>query len=178
MKKLFPIIFLSIVLLVLLAGCVSNNQAGGLPGIGDSLESQLYSQKCSPSNSSEKIDRLGYLEQKDDVDNETFGFVVCKRQNLNTGEWDVIIQSNIAVGAGLTNAQATEKTSEAQSQGQDYLKFGLPFNPLGQNDLRNIEYRLYQQNGLPAKIELFVVLRNSDRTAKQPKILSVNWPSQ
>jgi hypothetical protein len=177
MKKLFPIIFLPIVLLVL-AGCVSNSQTDGLPFIGDSLESRLYSQKCSPSNPSEKIDRLGYLEQKDDVDNEIFGFVACKRQNLNTGEWDVIIQSNIALGAGLTNAQATEKAGQAQLEGTDYIKFGLPLNPLGQNDLRRIEYRLYQQNGAPTKIELFVVLRNSDRTAKQPKTLSVNWPAQ
>lgn len=162
-----------IILLAMLFACLSCAQAAPE---SDLIEG-LYASKCRASNADQETTRLGSLEEQDDVTGETYGFVTCQRKNLNTGTWDVIVQSNIAVGAGLDEKQALEKSSQAQAAGKDYVTFGLPFNPLGPMDKRLIEYRLYQKDGKPSEIELYVVMRDTDRNPKEAKMVKVAWPS-
>lgn len=170
-----------ILFITVLAGCTgssnsNNNPIAQNPLLGTGLQEELYEQKCSELNSSQQIARLGFVEARDDVDQKTVGFVVCHRKNLDTLEEDVIIQSNIAVGAGLTLSEARKKAQQALAESKPFVTFGLPFNPLGPGDKRMVEYRLYQQNGEPTAIEVFVVMRNADRSPKEAKTLRVDWP--
>jgi len=136
----------------------------------------LVKHKCEQVSTDRRSKLLGALVERDEVDGEDFGFVVCQRWSLSSGEWDVIIQSNRAVGAGLTSVEGERKAAAAAAVRQRTAKFGLPFNPLGRLDHRRVEYRLHQERGRPAAIEVFVVLRDAARRAKQPKVLRVAWP--
>jgi hypothetical protein len=138
----------------------------------------LIENKCKQVNSDRRHKLLGSLVERDDVDGEDFGFVICQRWSLVTGEWDVIIQSNRAVGAGLTSEEGSRKAARAAAAGQTYVKFGLPFNPLGKLDARRVEYRLYHKGGRPAALEIFVQMRDARRNAKKPAVLKVPWPAR
>jgi hypothetical protein len=113
------------------------------------------------------------------VDNEWYGFIICKQNNLNTGAWEMRVFSNAGnvTGANQTPELALEKSQQAQSEGKSYYTFGLPFHPLGELDKRQVEYRIYQTDGKPTAVEVFVVMRNADRTPKEPVALRAEWPS-
>ncbi len=169
MKRLISFVILSILLCSISYADAENKES--------KLIRSLFSSKCEPLNSDMECKRLGSLEERDDVTGEVYGFVICQRKNLNTGKWDVIIQSNIALGAGLTEEEAIEKASKAEAKGKSYFTIGLPLNPLGEFDYRRVEYRIYQEKGQPTAIELYVVMRDVKRNAKEPKTIKIAWPS-
>jgi hypothetical protein len=151
--------------------------APSLPSPLPPLAERLFAEKCDPLHVDREVRRLGYLEERDDLTGELYGFVVCQRRNLNSGEWDVIIQSNRAVGAGLTPEQATEKAAVAAGRGAHHYNIGIPFTPLGRLDPRRVEYRVHQTDGTPVVIEVRVTMRDARRLAKTTRTLQVPWPT-
>jgi len=170
--------FALVALTLLLAGCTMDNILSGETH-GEALKNATVSNYCTALNTSEQYAILGYAEARDDLEKQWYGFIVCQRKNLDTGEWDVRVftKAGNVTGSALTPAQATEKTVQANQDGKTFVLFGSPFNPLGKLDYRKIEYRLYQENGKPSAVEVFIQMRNADRTAKEPVTLKVNWPS-
>jgi hypothetical protein len=59
--------------------------------------------------------------------------------------------------------------------GETMRLWGQPFKPYNAQDRRRIEYRFYQKDGKPQKIELYVVARDKDGQAKEPKTLEIPW---
>jgi len=155
---------------VLLAGCAETIEHG------DALKQKMAESYCK-SSEPYKAEVMGYLEEKDDVLNLYYAFLVCKTTNLNTGELEMKIRSNILTGTSLTSAQALEFSEKAVGEGKAYVIRGSPFVPEGALDKRKIEYRLNQENGKPVSLEILLILRNSDRTAKPEKTLSIDWPA-
>lgn len=147
---------------------------------GRALEKSMTDFFCKAANSEEKQEVLGFVEERDDVDEQWWGFIVCKETNLNTGEWRVKIFSSRnapVTGTSLTTEQARQKAVQANAEGKEYFLSGEPYNQRGELDERKVEYRIYQENGEPTEIEVFLVLRNEDRSAKEPQILRVGWPA-
>lgn len=166
--KFMPIALIA--LAVLLAGCAETIEHG------DALRQKMAGSYCS-SSEPYKAEVMGYLEEKDDVLNMYYAFLVCKTTNLNTGEWELKVRSETVTGTSLTNAQAIQLSAQAQEKGKEYFTRGAPFTPEGNLDKRKIEYRIRQAGGKPIALEILLVLRNSDRTAKPEKTLSIDWPA-
>lgn len=171
-------LFALIMLTLLLAGCTVENIFSGETH-GEALKNATVSKYCTALNTSEQYAIWGYAETRDDLEKQWYGFIVCQRKNLDTGKWDVRVftKSGNVTGSALTPEQATEKTVQAKEEGKTFVLFGSPFNPLGELDYRRIEYRLYQENGKPTAVEVFVQMRNADRSPKEPVTLKVDWPS-
>ncbi|MBD3412437.1 MAG: hypothetical protein GF397_04910 [Elusimicrobia bacterium] len=79
-------------------------------------------------------------------------------------------------GTRLTLEQARERARKALSQGEEYFMTGPHFKALGKRDPRVVEYRFYQENGEPTAIEVYVIMRDSNRKAKPAKSIKVPWP--
>jgi hypothetical protein len=167
---------MGLVLGITVLGSVHAQDLRKPPAKQSSIIPWLVKNKCEQVSTDRRYRLLGSLIESDDVDREEFGFVICQRWSLNSGDWDVIIQSNRAVGAGLTPAEAEKRAANAAAAGQGFVKFGLPFNPLGKLDHRRVEYLLHQERGKPVALELVLILRDSKRAAKKPKLLRVMWP--
>lgn len=134
-------------------------------GLVDAPDSSIYYQ----------IENLGYIEAHDDVIDKTYAFRVYKETNTASGEVMIKIKSNLLAGTSITPQIANKKSLEAEEKGMKYSKIGSPFNSPGKNDPRKIEYRLYQKNGKPDYIKIFVVTRKDLHKRKAPKILKVDW---
>lgn len=170
MKYSLIIIAILAVLAIALAGCAESELQG------DALKQSLEGKYCKSSEPYQDT-VLGYLEQKDEILNQWYAVIVCKEKNLNTGNFEVKIRSDIITGTSLDENSALEFSKKAELEGKNYFIRGDPFTPEGKLDKRRIEYRFYQENGIPQSIEVFMVLRNSDRTAKPEKTLSIDWPA-
>ena len=147
---------------------------------GSSLKKSMTSFFCTAANTAEELEVLGYAEQYDEVDKQWWGFIVCKETNPDTREYRVkaFASRNAPVtGTALTEEDALKKSRQAETEGKEYFIIGAPFNPRGEFDYRKVEYRVYQENGRPTFFEVYFILRNEDRSAKEPVSLKVNWPA-
>lgn len=146
---------------------------------GTSLRESMKDFYCTASNTNEAKEVLGFAEDYDEVDKETWGFLICKQTDLNSGEYFVYFWAsrNIPVtGSKMNLAEARAKSGQAENRGEPYFLIGSPFNPAGPLDYRKVEYRIYQEGGEPTAAEVYFVVRNDDRSAKEPTNLRVNWP--
>ncbi len=172
MKYVFPIICIAI---LLITGCTStpnNNQTY------QDLKN-FYLTSADPNRW--QIKELGYIEETDDVDHTTYGIIVYKETDLDTGIYIVKIfpsRFTSIYGSTYTFAQAENLTKKAQEDGVEYGSNGPRFNPIGVNDPREVEYRIYQTNGEPTYLEIYIVGRDADRQAKPAKTLKIDWPYQ
>ncbi|GEM_PF-2226200 len=162
---------------LILFGCTEDGFLGGEVH-GDALKEQMTEYYCKSPNTEEQRTVLGYLEERDDVDNKWFPFIVCEYKNLNTGEVRLRIFQKDGGGSGLSLEEAQQKAAAAFERGEDYYKIGIPYTQRGELDTRRIEYRIYQENGEPVAVEVFVVMRTEDRAAKPAKTLRIDWPRQ
>ena len=118
---------------------------------------------------------LGYLESYDAPLNLDYAFVAYKETDKTTGSWRVLIKSTQTAGGSFEPAMIRNKAREIAAQGKSYFVWGYSFEPSA-NDPRQIEFRVYQQNGMPIELEIFVITRNGDGGAKAPKSVKFSWP--
>jgi hypothetical protein len=119
---------------------------------------------------------LGYLESYDAPLNLDYAFVAYKETDKTSGNWRVLIKSTQTAGGSFEPAIIRNKAREMAAQGKSYFVWGGSFEPSA-NDPRQIEFRVYQQNGVPIEMEIFAVTRNGDGTAQAPKSLKFAWPA-
>jgi len=112
------------------------------------------------------------VESYDEVENKNYAFIVFCITDLNTGKSEVRIRSNVLTGTSLSTEKARVLAKKAQKAGTR----GNPFTPAGKLDKRQVEYRFYQEKGEPTAVEIFIVTRDVERKAKEPKILKIDWP--
>jgi hypothetical protein len=119
---------------------------------------------------------LGYLESYDAPLNIDYAFVAYKETDKASGNWRVLIKSTQTASGSFEPAMIRNKAREAGAQGKPYFVWGYSFEP-SQSDPRQIEFRVYQQNGVPVELEIFLVTRNGDGSATAPKSVKFSWPA-
>ena len=62
------------------------------------------------------------------------------------------------------------------TQGKPFFLWGYKLEPTA-SDPRQIEFRVYQESGIPKELEIFVRLRQFDQSADKPQSLRVPWPT-
>jgi hypothetical protein len=149
---------------------------------GGELKEALVARSCSPTSEDYRAEVLGYLEATDEVQDQTYAFIICQITDLtevvnNPEASEIKIASNLVTGTSLTPAEAAALAVQAETQNQDYFVWGNPYVPTGELDPKRIEYRFYQEGGQLVAAEVYVITRAADRSAKPTKTLRVDWPT-
>lgn len=150
---------------------------------GEALKQSLVEKHCTKTSTDYEVNVLGYLEERDDippregVQKQWYGFIICRIKDLtkSSNNVEVKIASNWLTGTTFTSEKALQLAAKSQKEGKEYIMWGEPYKPVGDLDPKRVEYRLYQENGQPTAVEVYVVMRNAERTAKEPKTLRIAW---
>lgn len=172
-------------IMTLFAGCTQQTNTTKEDIHGNELRQSLVTQYCTPISTDENITVLGYLEERDDIASRTdaalqwYAFIIYKVTDLTKSidNFEIRIRSNWLTGTSFSIAKANELAAEANESNSNYSTWGAPYVPTGDLDPKRVEYRLYQVDGKPTAVEVYVVMRNADHTAKDPKTLRVDWPT-
>lgn len=132
------------------------------------------------SSSRTKVTELAYIDARDDVQGKDYACVVYKEEDTRSGEWELKIKLKGGISRTTSVKPDTSsfrrKMSEAAREGQGYFLWGYHMSPSSE-DARRIENRVYfDDGGQPESLQVHLVTRNSDGSAKAPKIAKVKWP--
>ncbi|SPP64228.1 hypothetical protein [Nitrospira lenta] len=129
-----------------------------------------------PDNSVHSYVPLGYIAVYDAPLNCDFAFVAYKETDKDSGNWRVRIRSTQTVGAALEAPAIASKAKETDAQGKPFFLWGYKLEPRA-TDQRQIEFRVYQEGGIPKEVEIFIQLRQFDQSADTPQSLRFPWPA-
>lgn len=128
------------------------------------------------SDNARKYETLGYVDAYDAVLNCDYAFVAYKETEKASGDWRVYIKSSQTAGGSFEPAMMKSKAREAGAQGKPYFTWGFTFSTSA-SDPRQIEFRVYQKDGQPSEVEMFVAMRKADGTGDKPKSVRFAWPA-
>lgn len=129
-----------------------------------------------PDNAAHSFVPLGYIAVYDAPLNCDFAFVAYKETDKDSGHWRVRIHSTQTVGACLEAPMIANKARETGAMGKPFFLCGYKLEPTASDPLQ-IEFRVYQESGIPKELEIFVRLRLFDQSADKPQSLRVPWPT-
>lgn len=134
--------------------------------------------KAPKSSAHIEIEQLAYIESFDAVVDKTYAFVVYKEKKVGSGKWVIRIKGSVTAGAVFDPDNASLKNAFRKAAGHEepYIVWG--FNLQSKNDdPRLVENRiLIDENGNPSALEIHLITRKADGSARDKKVVSVDWP--
>ncbi len=130
------------------------------------------------SSSSLQVEQLAYLESFDAVVDRDYAFVVYKETKTDTGAWVLRIKGSATAGTVFDPASPALKKAFKKGAGHDepHIVWGFQITPK-ENDPRLVESRvLIDSDGKPTALEVHLVTRKADQSARDEKVVSVPWP--
>lgn len=132
------------------------------------------------SSSHTEVEQLAYVESFDAVIDKDYAFVVYKETQTGTGKWVLRVKGSATAGAVLDPASSALKSAFKKAAGHDeaYVVWGFNLKP-GEGDPRLVENRiLLDSDGKPSALELHLITRKADHSARDEKVVVVPWPSE
>ena len=132
------------------------------------------------SSSHTQVEQLAYVESFDAVVDKDYAFVVYKETKTDTGKWVLRIKGSVTAGTVLDPASSALKTAFKKAAGHDepHVVWGFNLQP-SENDPRLVENRiLIDSDGKPTALELHVITRKADQSARDEKVVTVPWPQE
>lgn len=141
---------------------------------------QTSAQLISPPKSSDRktVTQLAYLNSFDEVISRDYAFVVYKEADNKTGKWHLKIKSKETANTSIDPQHPTfrKNLSKAANEGKNYLTTGFNLEPRD-GDPRLVENRVYFNQSLePQYLEIHLITRKSDGSAKDKQVVKVAWP--
>lgn len=131
-----------------------------------------------PKEGTYKYEQLGYLESHDDVVNKTYAYLAYKETSASSGDWRVRISATVTAGTMMDPKMMVKKSEEAERSGNGHFIWGFQLKPReGSNDTRLVETRVFQKEGKPTHVEVHLITRNADGSAKEEKVGRFDWPA-
>ncbi len=131
-----------------------------------------------PKEGAYKYEQLEYIESTDDMVNKTYAYLAYKETSASSGDWRVRISGTVTAGTVMDPKMMVKKAEEMERAGKDHFVWGFNLKPKeGSNDVRLVETRIFQKGGKPEHVEIHLITRNADGTAKEEKVGRFNWPS-
>ncbi len=131
-----------------------------------------------PKEGAYKYEQLAYLESTDDVISKTYAYLAYKETSASSGEWRVRVSATVTTGIMMDPKMMVKKSEETQRSGKEYFEWGYTLRPKdGSNDKRLVETRVYQKEGKPTHVEIHLITRNADGSAKEEKVGRFDWPA-
>ena len=125
-----------------------------------------------------KVEQLAYLESFDAVVDKTYAFVVYKEKRLDSGKWVIRIKGSVTAGTVFDPDNASLKNALKKAAGHEkpYIVWGFNLQSK-ENDPRLVENRvLIDKNGKPSAVEIHLITRKADGSARDEEIVSIKWP--
>jgi hypothetical protein len=131
-----------------------------------------------PKEGAYKYEQLEYIESTDDMVNKTYAYLAFKETSASSGDWRVRVTGTVTAGTMMDPKMMVKKSEETERAGKEYFEWGFSLKPReGSNDNRLVETRIYQKEGKPAHVEIHLITRNADGSAKEEKIGKFDWPA-
>lgn len=134
--------------------------------------------KAPKSSSHTEVEQLAYLESFDAVVDKTYAYVVYKETRVATGKWVIRISGSVTAGTVFDPDNASLKNAFRKAAGHEepHIVWGFNLQP-GDNDPRLVENRvLIDKNGKPTAVEIHLVTRKADGSARDRQVASIEWP--
>ncbi len=131
------------------------------------------------SSSHTEVEQLAYLESFDAVADKDYAYVVYKETKTDTGKWVIRIRGSVTAGAAIDPDASAFKSAlkKAAAHDQDYLVWGFNLQP-SENDPRLVETRIILDDlGKPFALEVHLITRKADHSAREEQVASIPWPS-
>lgn len=132
------------------------------------------------SSSHTQIEQLAYVESFDAVVDKDYAFVVYKETKTGTDKWVVRIKASVTAGTVFDPASSAFKNALKKAAGHDepFLVWGFHLQP-SENDPRLVENRvLIDSDGRATALELHLITRKADHSARDEKVVTVPWPNE
>jgi hypothetical protein len=140
------------------------------------LKQTMIDEFCTSQDAITKYKVLGYLQGYDSIDKRTYGFLIYLKKMITKDDYEINIKSNVFEGVSLLGEEAATRAREVYNQEQEYFTSGTPMLIMEKGDKRKIEYRIYQKDGEPDTIEIFLVTRDKKGRPRKPLTVKVPWP--
>lgn len=134
--------------------------------------------KAPKSSSHIEVDELAYIESFDAVVDKTYAYVVYKEKKVESGKWVIRIKGSVTAGAVFDPDNASLKNAFKKAAGHEepYIVWGFNLPPK-ENDPRLVENRvLINENGKPTAVEIHLITRKADGSAREKEQVSIEWP--
>jgi hypothetical protein len=134
--------------------------------------------KAPKSSTHTEFEQLAYMESFDAVVDKTYAFVVYKEIKVDSGKWVIRIKGSVTAGTVFDPDNASFKNALKKAAGHDepYLVWGFNLQSK-EGDPRLVENRvLIDQSGKPSALELHLITRKADGSAREEDIVTIDWP--
>ncbi len=132
------------------------------------------------SSTALEVEQLAYLESFDAVVDEDYAFVVYQETKTDSGKWVIRIKGSVTAGAVFDPDSSALKSAIKKAAGHDepYLVWGFNLQPK-EGDPRLVENRvILGKDGKPSDLEVHLVTRKADGSARETQIATVAWPGR
>jgi len=130
------------------------------------------------SDGSTKIEELAYLHSYDVIARTDYAYLAYKETDMESGKWMLRVKGKGTASSHLKPYKRgfKEDIREAAREGRDYMVWGFRIEP-DKRDPRVVENRVYFDDSLnPTHVEMHLVTRNGDRSARERKVARFDWP--
>ncbi|MDH5720176.1 MAG: penicillin-binding protein activator LpoB [Spirochaetia bacterium] len=131
------------------------------------IKKYLETKCCAVKNKYIRYKILGFTGNYDEIQEKFYGFLLFKEIKMPSGEETLKVISNIVISNVFTMKNLQKTAKEAFEKNKEYDTFGYSIMPKKGDNLA-LEYRIYQKKGKPSAIEIYLVTRNIDWSAKKP----------
>ncbi len=131
------------------------------------------------SSAHTQVEQLGYIESFDAVVDRDYAFVVYRETDVASGKWVIRIKGSVTAGTVLDPDNPSLKKAFKKAAGHDepYVVWGFNLLPK-ENDPRLVENRIVlSDSGKPVALEVHLITRKTDCSARGEELLSVDWPA-
>lgn len=135
--------------------------------------------KAPKSSSHTEVKQLAYLESFDAVADKTYAFVVYKEKKVDSAKWVIRIKGSVTAGAVFDPDNVSLKNAFKKAAGHEepYIVWGFNLQSK-EGDPRLVENRvLIDKSGKPSALEIHLITRKVDGSARDKEVVSVEWPS-
>jgi len=125
-----------------------------------------------------EYEQFAYLESFDAVVDKTYAFVVYKEKKVDSGKWVIRIKGSVTAGAVFDPDNGSFKNALKKAAGHEepYIVWGFNLQSK-ENDPRLVENRvLIDERGKPTAMEVHLVTRKADGSAREKEVASIKWP--
>ncbi len=125
-----------------------------------------------------QVEQLAYVESFDAVVDKDYAFVVYKETKVDSGKWVIRIKGSVTAGTVFDPDSTALRNALKKAAGHDepYIVWGFKLQPK-EKDPRLVETRmLIDGDGKPTAIEIHLITRKADHSAREEKVVTADWP--
>lgn len=125
-----------------------------------------------------QVEQLAYLESFDAVADKDYAYVVYRETKTDSGKWVIRTKGSVTAGAVFDPDSSALKAAlkKAANHDEPHLVWGFNLQPK-EGDPRLVESRiLLDSHGKPSAVEVHLVTRKADGSAREEQVATVDWP--